>query len=177
MVNPVRAATAIAITEPGLAGTSSAINETFQQLGPAVGVAAIGAIFVSKVSSSFAALPVARHLSPALSAAIEKSLTSGTTGISGGKIIVPGSLKEISKTALSQASRLAYLDGMHFVMIICAILSILAAVVAGFLIRPQDMYSEVSMVPPDFAEDMSYRGHERKDIDLATVGVPVFGGK
>ena len=169
MVNPVRAATAIAITEPGLAGTSSAINETFQQLGPAVGVAAIGAIYVSKVSSSFAALPVAKHLSPSLSAIIEKSLTSGTTGISGGRIIPTRALSQISKASLSHASRLAYLDGMHFVMIICAILAIFAAAIAGLLIRPQDMYAEVSLVPPDFTTDMPRPDFARQNIDLSSV--------
>ncbi len=175
MVNPVRAATAIAITEPGLAGTSSAINETFQQLGPAVGVAAIGAIFVSKVSSSFSSLPIAKHLSPPALAAIEKALTAGTSGIKSGKLSAAVIGKGISGTALNQASRLAYLDGMHFVMLICAAASVLAAVASAFLIRQKDMYSEVSLIPPDPEEDLLYTGTDERGLRLSGAALGSHG--
>jgi EmrB/QacA subfamily drug resistance transporter len=175
MVNPVRAATAIAITEPGLAGTSSAINETFQQLGPAVGVAGMGAIFISRVSSSFASLPIAKHLSPSALSAIEKSLTAGSTGVNNSKLSVAAIGQGINRVSLTQASRLAYLDGMHFVMLICAALSVLAAVLAAFLIRRKDMYSEVSLIPPDLEGGMPYVETDERDLYLSGAGLPSHG--
>ncbi len=155
MVNPVRAATAIAIMEPGLAGTASAINETFQQLGPAVGVAGVGAIFVARVSASFSSLVAVRYLPAQALKTFTHNLTSGVFRTKGTGSGSSTELKTVATEALTKASHLAYLNGMHFVMLVCAGLSFLAAAVA-LLIREKDMYSEVSLIPPDFEEENTF---------------------
>lgn len=48
LFNPVRAALSIAVTTPDKAGMASGVNETFQQVGLAVGIAAIGALFQNR---------------------------------------------------------------------------------------------------------------------------------
>src|SRR6476661_5153989 len=56
MVNPGIASTAIGVVSPLRAGMASGINNTFRQVGIATGVASLGAIFQSQVSSKLAEL-------------------------------------------------------------------------------------------------------------------------
>jgi class 3 adenylate cyclase len=49
MVNPPLASTAISTVRQERAGMASGINNTFRQIGIATGIAALGAIFASKV--------------------------------------------------------------------------------------------------------------------------------
>ncbi|HVA32470.1 MAG TPA: DHA2 family efflux MFS transporter permease subunit [Gaiellaceae bacterium] len=51
MVNPPLASTAVSIVEPRRAGMASGINNTFRQVGIATGIAALGAIFQSRIAS------------------------------------------------------------------------------------------------------------------------------
>ena len=56
MVNPGIAQTAIGVVPPPRAGMASGINSTFRQVGIATGVAALGAVFQSQVTSKLAEL-------------------------------------------------------------------------------------------------------------------------
>jgi EmrB/QacA subfamily drug resistance transporter len=51
LVNAPLAATAVSVVEPRRAGMASGINNTFRQIGIATGIAALGAIFQSKIAS------------------------------------------------------------------------------------------------------------------------------
>ena len=72
------AASAVGVVPPWKSGMASGINSTFRQLGLAVGLAALGAIFQStvnaKVVAAFARTPVA-HLSHTFA----KLISSGGT--------------------------------------------------------------------------------------------------
>jgi hypothetical protein len=48
-----RSATAIGVAEPARAGMTSGINETFQQVGVVVGIAALGSFFESRIAAAF----------------------------------------------------------------------------------------------------------------------------
>jgi EmrB/QacA subfamily drug resistance transporter len=52
LVNAPLAATAVSVVEPRRAGMASGINNTFRQVGIATGIAALGAIFQSRIGSS-----------------------------------------------------------------------------------------------------------------------------
>ena len=52
LVNVPLASTAVGVVEPARAGMASGINSTFRQIGIATGVAALGSILASEVSSS-----------------------------------------------------------------------------------------------------------------------------
>jgi EmrB/QacA subfamily drug resistance transporter len=60
--NPSRAALVIGVTEPGKAGVASGINETFQQVGIAVGIAGVGAFFQGRVAAAFTSSPAGTQL-------------------------------------------------------------------------------------------------------------------
>ncbi len=54
MANPAIASTALGVVPPARAGMASGINSTFRQVGIATGVAALGAVFQSRISSELA---------------------------------------------------------------------------------------------------------------------------
>src|SRR5205085_6743414 len=54
LTNPALASTAIGVVPPERSGMASGINSTFRQVGIATGIAALGAIFESQLSSRLA---------------------------------------------------------------------------------------------------------------------------
>ena len=66
MVNPSLASTAIGVVPPQRSGMASGINSTFRQVGVATGIAVLGSIFQSQLSSALApklgGTPVAGHV-------------------------------------------------------------------------------------------------------------------
>ena len=54
MTNPAIASTALGVVPPAHAGMASGINSTFRQVGIATGVAGLGAVFQSRISSELA---------------------------------------------------------------------------------------------------------------------------
>src|SRR6201988_4920664 len=54
LTNPAIASTALGVVPPARAGMASGINSTFRQIGIATGVAALGAVFQSRISSELA---------------------------------------------------------------------------------------------------------------------------
>src|SRR5436305_752174 len=54
LVNPALAATAIGVVQPQRSGMASGINSTFRQVGIATGIAVLGAIFESQITSKLA---------------------------------------------------------------------------------------------------------------------------
>src|SRR5205814_340722 len=67
LVNPALASTAIGVVPPQRSGMASGINSTFRQVGIATGIAVLGAIFESQLSSKLAprlvGTPAAGHAS------------------------------------------------------------------------------------------------------------------
>ena len=71
MVNPGIASTAIGVVSPVKAGMASGISNTFRQVGIATGVATLGAIFQSRISSRLA------ELAPAAPPGFADAVSSG----------------------------------------------------------------------------------------------------
>ena len=57
LTNPAIASTALGVVPPARAGMASGINSTFRQVGIATGVAALGAVFQSRIASELATSP------------------------------------------------------------------------------------------------------------------------
>jgi EmrB/QacA subfamily drug resistance transporter len=144
MSNPVRAATAIGVASPERAGMASGSNETFQQVGVAVGIAAIGAFFQSRVAGAFVTTPVGTSAGGAAARSLGKAVAAGN--IHAGISTIPARL---ASGAIRAAEHAFYL-GLHDALLICAGIAVLGAV-AGFLaIRTQDLHSSaLSGIPPE----------------------------
>ncbi len=127
MTNPGIASVAIGVVEPARAGMASGINSTFRQAGIATGVAALGAIFQSRVASELGnSLPQAPEaFSEAVSAgATEAALAS-----------VPASFQSQAAAAADQA----FISGLNEILIFGAVIAIAGGLASWLLVRSRDM--------------------------------------
>jgi hypothetical protein len=142
LFNPTRAALAISVTEPAKAGTASGINESFQQVGTAIGIAAVGALFEHRVTEQFASSPAGRQLGD--------SATAVGQAVSAGSIDAGPNLPAAARAAAHDA----FIVGFQEAMIVCAVLAGVAALIALFMLRTRDLHSTaLSLVPPDLEDE------------------------
>jgi EmrB/QacA subfamily drug resistance transporter len=121
LVNPPLAATAVSVVEPRRAGMASGINNTFRQVGIATGIAALGAIFQSRIASHLVSngfsVAKAHELAPQIA----------TTG--------QFYSRNPATSALSHAS---FVSGLNDIFFVAAFVLFAAAVLAFLLVRRQD---------------------------------------
>jgi hypothetical protein len=129
--NPPRASLSIAVAEPSQAGMASGISETFQQVGTAVGIAVIGAVFQTRVGY---------HLDQSPAAAALGSDGGSIVAASGGSQIVRSVADPGLAAQLAQVARMAFVDGLTDVMVIAAAAALVASVVGVFFIRRKDLH-------------------------------------
>jgi EmrB/QacA subfamily drug resistance transporter len=126
LANPAIAHTALGVVPPERSGMASGISNTFRIGGIAVGVAALGAIFESRVADSL-------HGSLGIpSAALAKAVASG--GTRAGAAALPG------HPGVLEASLRAFTVGMNTILAIGAVLSLLGAIAAVTLVRARDFH-------------------------------------
>jgi EmrB/QacA subfamily drug resistance transporter len=131
MFQPLRAATSIGVTEPERAGMASGINETFQQVGVAIGIAALGAFFSHRVAAAF----------------------GGSAADS--ELVAAGQLDAVGKAGpgVLGDARHAFVAGFHETMLVCAGFAVIAAVIGLLMIRGKDLHaSALSAIPPEVDE-------------------------
>jgi EmrB/QacA subfamily drug resistance transporter len=140
--NPARAAVAVGVAEPARSGVASGINETFQQVGIALGIAAVGAYFQHRVAGEFTSSAAGRGMDPAAADHVSEAISAGSfDAVTNGA----GALRAEILTAAQNA----YLVAFHNAMTVCAGLGILAGVLGLLLIRAKDLHpSALSTVPP-----------------------------
>jgi EmrB/QacA subfamily drug resistance transporter len=132
LVNPPLASTAIGVVPPQKAGMASGINSTFRQVGIATGIALLGTLFASRVTSAVvsgaAQVPALQGHGNQLAAAIKN-----------GSI---GSMLEQAppqaREPIEQLARSAFTTGLNLIMLVAAIIALVACVVAFFTIRQRD---------------------------------------
>jgi EmrB/QacA subfamily drug resistance transporter len=149
LFNPPRAAISIGVTEPAKAGMASGINETFQQVGVALGIAAFGALFQARVTDLFASSAAGGQLGPSARAAGE-AVAAG-----GGQQVAQSLPPELAGPA-AQAAQSAFVTGLGDALLAGSVLAAIGAV-AGFLfIRRADLHESALAaapgVPPDLEE-------------------------
>jgi MFS family permease len=119
LVNAPLAATAVSVVEPQRAGMASGINNTFRQVGIATGIAALGAIFQSRIASSLA--------------------THSIFGISypTPQAVASGQMQTFHGPQLT-AARSAFIYGLNSILLVAAIVLFVGAVLAFLLVREKD---------------------------------------
>jgi EmrB/QacA subfamily drug resistance transporter len=126
ITNPGIGQAAIAVVPVEKSGMGSGINTTFRQVGIATGVAALGAIFQSRVNSKLA------ELLPHAPAGLGELVSSGGSRAAV-TIAPPGQHAEIA-----HAADVAFVCGFNEIILIAAILSFLGAALGFFLVRSRD---------------------------------------
>jgi predicted MFS family arabinose efflux permease len=108
LVNAPLATTAVSTVRQERAGMASGLNNTFRQLGIATGIAALGAIFQSRIASKL-------H------------------GVGSAKAVASGAVQQGGEVA-----RAAFVGGLHEILLIGAFVAFAGAVLAFVLVRRRD---------------------------------------
>ncbi|MCL2467276.1 MAG: MFS transporter [Micrococcales bacterium] len=134
LFNAPRAVLSIAVVPPSKAGAGSGISETFQQVGVAVGIAALGTAFVRFFTRELTAGPAGEMLggqADQVAAAIAENPSS---------LALPAGTDPATQEAVMSAAVTAATNALHSSMIIAGVLTCLSAV-AGFAMRRSDLYT------------------------------------
>jgi len=121
--NPGIGQAAIAVVPVEKSGMGSGINTTFRQVGIATGVAALGAIFQSRVDSKLG------ELLPHAPSGLSELVASGGSKAAGE--VVPQGIQP----AVERASAEAFVCGFNEIILIAAALSLVGAALGFFLTR------------------------------------------
>ncbi len=131
LVNPALASTAIGVVPPQRSGMASGSNNTFRQVGIATGIAVLGAIFESSISShlapKLAGTPVAGH-----AAQIGHAVAAGGAG----QVLnsVPAGRRHFAALAIHSA----FVSAMNEILVVGCVVAFVGAVLAVLLVRSSD---------------------------------------
>jgi EmrB/QacA subfamily drug resistance transporter len=126
VTNPGIGQAAIAVVPVEKSGMGSGINTTFRQVGIATGVAALGAIFQSRVESKLS------ELLPNAPAGLGELVSSGGSQAAAA-VAPPGQRPQVV-----HAANVAFTSAFNEIILIAAIVSFVGATLGYFLVRSRD---------------------------------------
>jgi EmrB/QacA subfamily drug resistance transporter len=132
MLNPPLASTAVSVVPERQAGMASGINSTFRQVGIATGIALLGSLFASRVTS--AATTDLAHV-PGISGQAQQITTALTNGQLTSTV---STLPPAEQAPVETAARAAFTSGLNDILLVAAIMAIIAGVLSLLLIRNRD---------------------------------------
>jgi EmrB/QacA subfamily drug resistance transporter len=147
LVNPTVSEAAIGVVPAAKAATGAAINNTFRQVGVAVGIAALGAVFQGRVESKLGDLLAsgpaalqgqAGELAPAVS--------------SGNADAAIAAAPPQAQAFLAGAAREAFLSGLNGIFLIAGVTALIGAALSLVLIRARDLHLDAhaeSVISPE----------------------------
>jgi EmrB/QacA subfamily drug resistance transporter len=127
ITNPAIAATAIGVVPAARAGMGSGINNTFRQVGIATGVAALGAVFQSRVESKLS------EIMPNAKPGLAELISSGGTDAAV-RAVPPG-----ARAQVADASTIAFSSALNEILIVGAIVALVGAALGLALVRTRDL--------------------------------------
>jgi EmrB/QacA subfamily drug resistance transporter len=137
LLNPVIADVAVSVVPKEQSGMASGINDTFRQVGVAVGIAAWGAIFLgrgaSKISELTAGTPAASGGRPRqlIEAASSGNLDQAVAGMPQG-----------SRAHLVAVARQGFLSGLNEIILLGALVAFAGSLLALWLVREREIERE-----------------------------------
>ena len=131
MTNPMIAETALAVVPAARAGMASGINSTFRQVGIATGVAGLGAVFQSQITTKLS------ELAPQAPPEAAEAVSSGAIDQA-----VAGAPPQLQAQAADAANQ-AFISGLNEILLIGAAVAIVGGVLGFLLVRRRD-FAEAS---------------------------------
>jgi hypothetical protein len=124
IANPAIARVGLGVVPPERSGMASGLSNTFRIGGLATGVAALGAVFQQRITSSM-------------------SSTVGSHAGTIGRVISSAGVKAAAhgNPKIADAARVAFASGLRTIVVIGAIIVVLGAVAAALLVRSKDFHS------------------------------------
>jgi hypothetical protein len=146
LLNPAIADVALSVVPKEQSGMASGINDTFRQVGIAIGIAAWGAIFLgrgaAKVEQVAAGTPAATGDRPR---ELVESVSSGQLDTALAQV-PPG-----ARSGVADAAHQGFLTGMNDILMLGGILAVAGAVFALWLIREEDIERDTPIeVEPEY---------------------------
>jgi EmrB/QacA subfamily drug resistance transporter len=142
LVNPSLASTAIGVVPPQRSGMASGINSTFRQVGVAAGIAVLGSIFQSRLSSalapSLAGTPVAGHVG---------SVAHAVAGGAAAKVL--GAVPAAQRARATEAVHSAFAGALNDILLVGAMIALVGALLALALVRGSDFAAYGAPQPAD----------------------------
>jgi predicted MFS family arabinose efflux permease len=134
LLNPVIADVALSVVPKERSGMASGINDTFRQVGVAVGIAAWGAIFLGRGANKVEQLAAG---TPAGTGERPRQLVEAVS--SGNLDNVLRGVPEQARGAVSAAAHEGFLAGMNEILVVAGILALAGAVLSLWLVREGDI--------------------------------------
>ncbi|HLG68177.1 MAG TPA: MFS transporter [Acidimicrobiales bacterium] len=126
IANPAIAKIALGVVDPRRSGMASGISNTFRIGGLAAGVAALGAVFERRITTSLGAtLGHSAHL-------LGPAVASG--GVRAAQAAAPG------RAGTAVAARVAFASGLDLILVIGAVAVVLGALAGFALVRARDFW-------------------------------------
>jgi EmrB/QacA subfamily drug resistance transporter len=137
LLNPVIADVAVSVVPKEQSGMASGINDTFRQVGIAVGIAVWGAIFVGRGADKVDALTAGT--APTSPERPRELIEAASTGnLDQALVAVPPQARE----SLSDAAREGFLTGLNDVLMLAALIAFIGAALALWLVREHEIERE-----------------------------------
>jgi EmrB/QacA subfamily drug resistance transporter len=124
LLNPVIADVALSVVPKEKSGMAAGINDTFRQVGIAVGIAAWGAIFLARGASEV------REAAPATTGEQARQLVEAASS---------GNLTDALGPGAAEAARAGFLAGMNSILVLGAVLALAGAALALLLVREREI--------------------------------------
>jgi hypothetical protein len=144
MINPILASAAIGVVPPQRSGMAAGINNTFRQVGTAAGIAALGAVFLSKLTanltSELAGTPAAGR-----AAGISHAVAAG--GAQRVLRAVPHAFRARASTAI----HVAFTSALNDILLVGGIVAFAGAALALVLVRSRDFVGYAAQEPAPVA--------------------------
>jgi EmrB/QacA subfamily drug resistance transporter len=137
LLNPVIADVAVSVVPKERSGMAAGINDTFRQVGVAVGVAAWGAIFLGRGADKISALASG---TPAAAGPHPRQLLEAVSDGRLGQALA--GLPHATRALVDSATREGFLSGLNTVLVIGAMLAFCGAVLALWLVHEHGIERE-----------------------------------
>jgi hypothetical protein len=147
LVNPTVSEAAIGVVPAAKAATGAAINNTFRQVGVAVGIAGLGAVFQGRVESKLGDLLA--NGPPALQGQAGELAPAVSSGNADAAI---AAAPPQAQAFLADAAREAFLSGLNGIFVIAGVAALVGAALSLVLIRARDLHldaHEESAISPE----------------------------
>ncbi len=137
-LNPVIADVALSVVPKERSGMAAGVNDTFRQVGVALGTAVWGAVFLARGSSRAAAVLTGTHAGAGDRPRQLLEALSGGAFASALRAIPEGDRK-----ALLAATHQGFLTGLNTILVIGGVVTLLGAVLALWLVREHEIEREI----------------------------------
>ena len=137
LLNPVIADVAVSVVPRERSGMAAGINDTFRQVGVAVGIAVWGAVFVGRGADKVAELAAG---TPAASGDRPRQLVEAASSGSLDQLL--GAVPAQAHGAVADAAREGFLAGLNEVLVLGALVSFAGAALALWLVREREIERE-----------------------------------